>query len=255
MKTALALLVLAALCSLGVIIYQRTPRETHMREEAPSSRPVASTAIRPPEAISPKAPAVSAPSPATLPATPPTQSNAAPPTKVAPQIVFESVFGPDSLYHDDLLGVSATLPDGWAIRQAVRWGENNLQNTVVMVTGTTTTARPSMYYQMYSEGVPDLGAAEAYLRDLAQKKQDARVAAGLSDYQNVPGSFAYTDTAGRPSLSYFATFSVGNEVMTEYFIRILGQKGYVMFFTTGKFEDVQAIMPQLKQMAGTVKVP
>jgi hypothetical protein len=252
-KTAPALLVLAALCAVGVIVYKRTRIQADV---VPPSRVTAPKPAHPLEATAAKPPAISAPmsDPAATTATlaQPTETAS---TKVAPQIVFESVFGPDSLYHDDLLGVSATLPDGWAIRQAVRWGENNLQNTVVMVTGTTTTARPSMYYQRYSEGVPDLGAAEAYLRNLAQKKQDARVAAGLSDYQNVPGSFAYTDTAGRPSLNYFATFTVGNEVMTEYFIRILGQQGYVMFFTQGKFEDVKAIIPQLKQMAGTVKVP
>lgn len=43
--------------------------------------------------------------------------------------------------------------------------------------------------------------------------------------------------------------------MAEYFIRILGQTGYVMFFVRGPAKDVQAIIPTVYQMGGTVKVP
>ena len=38
-------------------------------------------------------------------------------------------------------------------------------------------------------------------------------------------------------------------------IRLLGQKGFVMFFTRGKLDDVKALTPQLHQMAATVQVP
>ena len=108
---------------------------------------------------------------------------------------------------------------------------------------------------MYPNGAPDTGATEAYFRDIAQKKEDSRIASGRSDYKNVPESFAFTEIDGHPSLSYFATFTAGDQVMTEYFVRILGEKGYVMFFTSGKLEDVRAIMPQVKQMAASVKPP
>lgn len=112
-----------------------------------------------------------------------------------------------------------------------------------------------MYYQMYSDRVPDLSASEAYLRQIAQSKEDSRSGNGTSDYKNVPSSFEFKQIDGRPALSYFAVFTTGNQVMTEYFTRILGQKGYVMFFTTGRLEDVQAIKPQIDQMASTVQVP
>jgi hypothetical protein len=88
----------------------------------------------------------------------------------------------------------------------------------------------------------------------AQEKEASRVPA-RPDYKNVPESFSYYNINGSPALSYFATFTQGDQVMTEYFVRVLGPKGYTMFFTTGRLEDVKAIMPQVKQMAGSLKGP
>ncbi len=172
-----------------------------------------------------------------------------------PQIVLEDVLDPNNHYHDDLLGVSADLPEGWKVRSAQRWGSGNRENTVFLLPATETSARPSMYYQMYPKDVPQPGQAEAYLRNIADWKENSRIQAGLTDYKNVPDSFEFSDANGRPTLSYFATFSRGDDTMTEYFVRVLGEKGYVMFFTTGKLEDVKSIMAQVKQTAASVKVP
>ena len=43
--------------------------------------------------------------------------------------------------------------------------------------------------------------------------------------------------------------------MTEYFVRVLGGQGYVMFFSQGTFEDVKAAMPQINAMAKSVRLP
>lgn len=40
-------------------------------------------------------------------------------------------------------------------------------------------------------------------------------------------------------MSYFATFTRSDQIMTEHFIRVLGPRGYDMFFTKGNFEDVK----------------
>jgi hypothetical protein len=174
----------------------------------------------------------------------------------APQIVLENVLGPNNHYHDDLVGLSVTFPEEWKVRTARRWGTNNHENTVYATARRERRpARPSMYYKQYVDTPPDPSTAEAYLRRQAQQKEDSRIAAGLTDYKNVPDSFAYIDINGSPALSYFATFTRGDQVMTENFIRVLGPKGYVMFFTSGKLEDVQAILPHLKQMAASLKGP
>ena len=173
----------------------------------------------------------------------------------APQLVLKNALGPDNHYHDDLLGLSATFPQGWKVAAAKRWGTANHENTVWLQPEVATSARPSMYYKQYVETPPDRSTAETYLRDQAQQKEDFRIGNGLTDYKNVPESFSYYDINGSPALSYFATFTKGDEVMTEYFIRVLSPNGYVMFFTTGKLDDVKAVMPQVKQMASSLKGP
>jgi hypothetical protein len=65
----------------------------------------------------------------------------------------------------------------------------------------------------------------------------------------------FTQVDGHPSLSYFATYTQGDQVHAEYFTRILGDNGYVMFFVRGPAGDVQALIPTVHQMAGTVKAP
>jgi hypothetical protein len=173
------------------------------------------------------------------------------------KIDLTQALGPNNHYHDAHVGLSVTLPAGWTVRDAIRWGENHTQNTVFLRPEPRTTASPSMYYKPYTPeeaaSISSRGAG-ALLREQAEKKEISR-AAGGSDYRNVPDSFAFFDVNGSPAMSYFATFTRGDQVMTEHFIRVLGPRGYVMFFTPGKFEDVQAIMPQLKQAASTVRGP
>lgn len=264
MKTSLVVIVIVAtlaLCWLGIGQSSTTTSSVAPSPTPPSSAPAPSAVVVQP---APSAPAPD-PAPALLPAPSisqvqprlvaeipkPTILATPPPVPMSPAEVLQA----NNQFHDALLGVSATIPQGWTMRSAVRWGANNEQNTIVLAPETPSTARPSMYYQMYPEAGPDLSASEAYLRQIAQSKENSRSGNGTSDYKNVPSSFEFKQIDGRPALSYFAVFSRQDQVMTEYFVRILGEKGYVMFFTTGRLEDVQAIKPQIDQMASTVKVP
>jgi hypothetical protein len=172
-----------------------------------------------------------------------------------PQINLTDVLGPNNFYHDDVFGVSATYPDGWSITGANRWGVNNSENTVPLRPDVASTARPSMYYQKYPNGYPELEGVEAYAQRVAQNKENQRITGGLTDYKNVPASFKIEQLDGRSIVSYFAAYTQGDDVRTEYFVRVLGKQGYVMFFVPGKMEDVQAMMPKIDQMAKTVKVP
>lgn len=173
------------------------------------------------------------------------------------KIDLMQALGPGNQYTDVAVGLSAKLPEGWTIRNATRWGEGHRQNTVWLKPDHPTSAAPSMYYKPYtpeeSASIARLGA-NALLKEQAEKKEASRIG-GVPDYKNVPESFHYFDVNGSPAMTYFATFTRGDQVMTEHFIRVLGPGGYTMFFTTGKFEDVKAIMPQLKQTASTVKGP
>lgn len=169
---------------------------------------------------------------------------------------LSDMMGPNNRFHDDGYGIAVTLPDGWSIRDGIRWGKKDEQNTLFMKSDPATSSHTSMYYQKYPDGsAPPLDQTQAYFEKLAQYKAQSRVDAGLADYANVPDSFSYDPIDGHPALSYFATFTANGAVQTEYFIRVLGQQGYVMFFTMGSLEDVKAAMPQIQTMAKSVSVP
>jgi hypothetical protein len=282
MKYVLIAMVAVALCWIGINQLNKATHPVDVSASSPavSSNPIVKAA---PPTPPPKPPVTSLPPttplapPATAPATTVAASTPATAWPVVPwpnisspvvepgkpsgppapllQIVLSEVLGPNNLYHDDAFGVSATYPEGWRVSGASRWGVNNSENTVGLVPDTEATAHPSMYYQMYTTGYPEIEGVEAYFQRVAQNKENQRIASGVTDYKNVPSSFEVTQSDGNPVLSYFAVYTRGDVVQTEYFVRVLGTKGYVMFFVPGSLDDVQAIMPQIKKMASTVKVP
>lgn len=168
---------------------------------------------------------------------------------------LSGMMGGGHLFHDDLYGIAVTLPDGWSITNGIRWGKKGGENTLFF-SSPTGSSHTSLYYQKYPGGAaPPLDQTQSYFQGQAQWKEQSRISAGLSDYANVPDSFSYAPIDGHPALSYFATFTAGGAVQTEYFIRVLGAQGYMMFFTHGTLEDVKAAMPQIQAMAASVKVP
>lgn len=258
MKYLVLIVAAAALGWFGLTRYRASlkPASIAAVTVVPPVKPAQPPASVVPSAVAVPPPAVPKPAavaPVLVPAT-----DARPQDPSAPiKIDLARVLGPDNHYRDDVVGLSAKLPEGWTVRDAIRWGEGHRQNTVFLKPADASSASPSMYYKPYTaEEAASMGGtgAEALLREQAQKKEASRIGA-VGDYRNVPDSFLFFDVNGSPAMSYFATFTRGDQVMTEHFIRILGPKGYTMFFTTGKFEDVKAIMPQLKQAASSVTGP
>jgi hypothetical protein len=261
-KTTVGITAVVAVIATGTALYKRNPSDerhtaliaTTQQQEKAAEKRAPETRLRPTPPTLPIQSTSAQPIASSIPvieANQPTNT----PTLSYPPMSLSEVLQPNNQFHDALFGVSATFPQGWTVRSARRWGSNNRENTVFLAPAVPSTATPSMYYQNYPSGGPEPGMSEAWLLKVAQTKEDSRSGEGVNDYKNVPSSFAFKQIDGRPSLSYYAVFTAGNEVMTEHFIRILGQKGYVMFFTRGRLEDVQTILPQLEQMAATVRVP
>ncbi|MES2694399.1 MAG: APA family fibronectin-binding glycoprotein [Verrucomicrobiota bacterium] len=258
MKYLVTFVVVVALAWFGFQYYLTT-----ITPAPEASAPVVVTPVAKPAPV-PARPAPVAPAVTTTAAAQPAPASAlaagapAEPNPNAPiKIDLTQALGPGNRYHDAAVGLSATFPEGWTVRSAIRWGEGHLQNTVFLKPDQASSAGPSMYYKPYTaeEAAAMSGTgSQALLQEQAQKKEASRVA-GTPDYKNVPDSFLFFEVNGSPAMTYFATFTRGDQVMTEHFIRVLGPKGYTMFFTSGKFEDVKAIMPQLKQTASTVKGP
>ena len=177
--------------------------------------------------------------------------------KPAPKPALADVLLPGNRIYDPLLGLTMTFPSDWTAREAMlRWGVNNGENTVFFRAPPGNAATPSMYYRRYTDGPPfDMTNPEATLRDMARQKEESRSGGGKNDYRNDPDSFVFRTINGQPTLSYFATFTVGGQVRAEHFVRILGPTGYVMFFNQGPAKDVQALIPTIIDTAGTVKPP
>jgi hypothetical protein len=223
--------------------------------EADSKSMTPAPRAMPAEAMAPTAPTVApaAASPAPAPAARMVMER--PPGKLS----VNDVVLPGNRISDPEIGLAATYPENWTVRDvALRWGVNEGENTIFFGLPDGMQGTSSMYYRKYTDGPAfSMANPEATLRDMAQQKEVSRIADGRKDYRNDPDSFVFRTIDGNPSLSYFATYTQPNtgEVHAEYFLRILGPGGYVMFFNYGPAKDIQALIPTVFQMAGTVKPP
>jgi hypothetical protein len=180
------------------------------------------------------------------------------PGKPAAKMTLADILLPDNRLYDEKSGFRVEYPVGWGVRNvALRWGVNEGENTIFFALPEDYKAASSLYYRKYTDGPAfSMTNPEATLRDMAQQKEVSRISDGRTDYRNDPNSFVFRTIDGNPSLSYFATYTNPNgELHAEYFLRILGPSGYVMFFNYGPVKDVQALIPTVFQMAGTVKPP
>lgn len=168
---------------------------------------------------------------------------------------MKDVLGPNNTFKDPVVGVSLTYPSGWEMIGGTRWGPDYRENTFRFRPVWPSEAHPSLYYQSFRADNPRPADVNAWLREAAQKKEASRQT-GVPDYRNVSDSVSLRTIAGRPGLSYVATFTDGrNRKMAEYNLRIVGEKAYVMFFTMGPAEDIFAIRSEIDRMAETVQVP
>ena len=170
------------------------------------------------------------------------------------EVDLKDFLGPNNSFHDPVFGIALTYPAGWEVVGGVRWGKDNGENTFRFQPIWPSEARPGLYYQLFSATSPRPSDFEAWFRESARKKAESR-SQGAKDYQNVPETFLFKTIAGQPSCSYLATFTIGGRKMAEHFVRIAGQTAYVMFFTQGSAEEVEAVRAEIERMAETVRIP
>lgn len=181
--------------------------------------------------------------------TPPAGATANKPT------LTEMLIGANRIY-DAQIGMMVTYPKDWGVRDVtLRWGASQTENTIFLAPPAGSSVIPSIYYRQFTYPPGAMSNPEAYLRQQAQQKEDSRSSGGTNDYKNEASSFVYRKINGNPSLSYFATYTQGGDVHAEYFLRVLGPSGYVMFFNRGPAKEVQALIPTIADMANTVKPP
>ena len=171
-------------------------------------------------------------------------------------IPLAELVGPNNLIRDPVFGVAVTYPTGWQVRGALRWGKNNMENTIAFQAIWPLQSRPSLYYQPTSNfDRPAPGQEEAHFRYTAGTKAASRVRGGLGDYRNLENTFTLLQINGRPAFRYVATFTQDGKKQFEYFTRVLGEQMMVMFFVMGPVEELESIRREVDDMSATVQVP
>jgi hypothetical protein len=170
-------------------------------------------------------------------------------------IPLRKIKAPNNAVSDGEYGVSMTYPPGWDVERGFRWGQNNEKTTIVLHRTWPAFALVNFFYQNFggeSQRPPEI---KDWFRSSLREKQAAKQKE-LSNYQNDPDSLTYGTTAGGlPKCSYKATFTKGSRRLVEYYVRVAGEKTYVMFLTQGTPSEIEAMRADIDQMADTVRLP
>jgi hypothetical protein len=167
-------------------------------------------------------------------------------------IPLGEIIGDDRSIRDPLYGLSARYPAGWNVRGVTRWGD---RETTIYFGAPSPSSFPTLYYRIYSGPAAMPTAAEAYLREEAERKAEQRVSGGLADYANVVNSFSFKTLGGFPALSYAARFTGGGRTQCEYFVRVLSPNGVAVFFLRAPVEEFEALRPAFDTMVESVRLP
>jgi hypothetical protein len=171
------------------------------------------------------------------------------------EIPLKKITAPNNEVSDAEYGVSLTYPTGWNVTRGVRWGQNNEKTTIVLQRTRQALPLVNFFYQKFGGEAQRPPEIKDWFRSSFQEKQAAKQKE-LTNYQNDPGSLTYGATAsGLPKCSYTATFTRGSRRLVEYYVRVAGEKTYVMFLTEGTRAEIEAMRADIDQMADTLRLP
>lgn len=171
------------------------------------------------------------------------------------EIPLRKIKAPNNTVNDADYGISLRYPSGWKVERAFRWGTNQEKTTIVLQRGQPVVATVSFFYQKFGGEAQRPPEIREWFRSSFQEKQAAKQQE-LPNYQNDPGSLKYGTTAGGfPLCSYTATFTKGSRTLVEFYLRVAGEKTYVMFLTQGTRAEIEAMRTELEEMADTLRLP
>jgi hypothetical protein len=170
-------------------------------------------------------------------------------------IPLRKIQAPNNTINDGEYGISMTYPAGWSVAGARRWGQNNEKTSIGLQRSRPSRAAVGVFYQKFGGEAQRPREIKDWFRSSFHEKQAAKQNE-LANYQNDPGSLTYGTTAGGlPKCSYTATFTKGSERLVEYYVRVAGEKTYVMFLTQGTRSEIEALRADIDQMADTLRLP
>jgi hypothetical protein len=170
-------------------------------------------------------------------------------------IPLQQLVGAGRTISDAEYGVSLTYPAGWTAVRAFRWGADFDKTTLVIQPPQSGARGVSIFYQRFGRETQRPAEIKDWFRSLFQEKE-ATKQSELPGYKNDPRSLKFGTTAtGLPTCSYLARFTRDGRRLAEYYLRVAGEKTYVMVLTQGPVADVEALREEIERMANSVRLP
>jgi Tol biopolymer transport system component len=178
--------------------------------------------------------------------------------------IQEEISGPNGSISDQKLGLAATLPPGWKIRNANR-SNNGVSHIAFLAPGTPETqallhydATPSgefaafarLGYTATAGPRPTTPAeVEGWMLRLAQHLS----ASGSGTFR--AGSFTARKVGGHPAWSWVADHTVGRELWTEYMVAIESGKNGARFQLRAPAADFENLRRAFDTMIESFRIP
>lgn len=153
-------------------------------------------------------------------------------------------------YRDPEFAVSVTLPQGWSVGDAVRWGDRevtaNLKDARRFVGSFDFQKRPATTHS----------DEEAYAALATNPESKAKLRTPtLPDYRVRPDSIQRRTVGGRPALSCIADYTSGQIEFSEYLTWISGENAGAQVFASVPRAELESLRHRLDPIIDSVKLP
>lgn len=162
--------------------------------------------------------------------------------------------GPNRSVRDPKFGLTTTYPEGWKIREVLRWGDQ--QNTIFFDIDAAPEPSPNLYYRVYQKPRPRTPEEMvAFVREEAKKKEASR-RENIADYTNRADSFKTFSLGGNAAFSWSADFTgPSGDKWVEYFVRIQTENADASFFLQSPASQIDALRPAVDRLMAELKMP
>ena len=177
------------------------------------------------------------------------------------EILLSEIAGPNNTIFDRKLGVTATIPPGWTIKNAIRypaglnprWPEGF---TGIMFSLPEKPMDGRLGYQIYEKPRPMRAAeADAWLRDWALNyAANMNDMSGFDNYRHRPESYASRQVGGHPALSWTTAFTRAGTNWTGYVTLIRSEKGHAAIFCQAPAMELVASRPAFEALVESVRL-
>jgi len=156
-------------------------------------------------------------------------------------------------YLDEETGVSLTLPLGWRLPTAVRWGN---QETTAYFNDRESKPFGALYFRIFEEPLdPSLDATRQRLREEVGPKATQRIGEGLSDYRIDAQACRERTIGGRPALSCVGEYTQDGQPMVEYLTWVDSGIAFAQFFGRNPAANAVPFITQFDVIIETLKIP